>query len=153
VADWLVHTCLSHLMTLFQLQRLYSIKRDETIVNSGYVRIWKKVIVAYFKVLSWHLTGLIWENYGKQCPAYSVHSWELEARLSSFTMWWTLCPAWENGWIHKEGSYRNWVCRSWVEVTGSGSCPMVCCVLNHQLLLTNREPDLHGAHPVVYYNK
>jgi hypothetical protein len=74
VADWLVRICLGYLITLFQLQRLYRIKQDEKIVNSKHVKIRTEVIVVYFKVLSCHLTRLIWENYGKQWPAYSVPS-------------------------------------------------------------------------------
>jgi len=45
-------------MTLFQMQMLHRVQRDETIIMTcEKIRIWEAAVMAYFKVLSQHLLG------------------------------------------------------------------------------------------------
>jgi hypothetical protein len=55
-ADWLFN----YLKKLFQLPRLYSIKWYGKIISNGvWLRIWKKVAAAYFKVLCQHCMSCV----------------------------------------------------------------------------------------------
>jgi hypothetical protein len=47
--------CCGYLKTLFQLQSLYSIEREQDVVMNGeHARIWKQAVLAYFNALFSH---------------------------------------------------------------------------------------------------